>query len=159
MQEQTYFYCEHGQTLAQVAQSGCSISILGDTQHSRGHGPGKPAVALPTLSKGLVLGDLRRCLPASPFLWGHHFWKRGLSDSRFQWFQVEVLKMDVLSLRKLECSHQATRDDTVLTYIPSLLTLRCCLYLGLHLFLCRELKMAEGVPSFRRYWSSGPQEV
>jgi len=34
-------YCEGGQTLKQVAQRGYRISLLGDTQTTTGHSPGK----------------------------------------------------------------------------------------------------------------------
>lgn len=37
-----FFYCESGQTLAQVAHRGCGVSILGDTQNPNGEGPEQP---------------------------------------------------------------------------------------------------------------------
>ena len=42
------FYGEGGQTLAQAAQRGCGVFILGDTQNLTGHGLEQPA-----LSRGL----------------------------------------------------------------------------------------------------------
>jgi len=47
------FPCEGSQTLEQVAQKGCEVSILGDTPNSTGHSPQQPALVHPTLSKGL----------------------------------------------------------------------------------------------------------
>ena len=37
-------YCDGDQALEQVAQRGCGISILGDTQKLSGHGPGQPTL-------------------------------------------------------------------------------------------------------------------
>lgn len=45
----------------QVAQRGCRIFILGDTQNLTGHGSEKPTVADPALSM-----DWTRCLPEAP---------------------------------------------------------------------------------------------
>ena len=39
--QETLFYCEGDQTLAQVAQGGCGDSILRDIQKTFGHGPGQ----------------------------------------------------------------------------------------------------------------------
>jgi len=38
------FYSKGGQTLAQVGQRGCEVSILGDIQNSAGHGCGQRAL-------------------------------------------------------------------------------------------------------------------
>lgn len=58
-------YSEEGQTLEQVAQSSCGVSleILKDLA---GHGPGQPAVG--DLSSRAGLNYLQRCLPASAVL-------------------------------------------------------------------------------------------
>jgi len=45
--QETLFQWEGGQTLTQVAQRGCEVSILGDIQKPPGHGPGKPASGSP----------------------------------------------------------------------------------------------------------------
>jgi len=42
-----FFYCEGGQTLDQVAQRWCTISILGDIQNLAGHNPRQPAIVDP----------------------------------------------------------------------------------------------------------------
>ena len=42
--QETLFHCEGGQALAQVAQGGCGVSILADTQKPPEHGPGRLAV-------------------------------------------------------------------------------------------------------------------
>ena len=41
--------------LAQVAQRGCGVSHLGDTQKPSGHGPGQPALGGPAWAGGLDL--------------------------------------------------------------------------------------------------------
>ena len=38
--------------MAQVAQGGCGVSLLGDTQNLSGHGPGQPAPCGPTWAEG-----------------------------------------------------------------------------------------------------------
>ncbi|KAK4831197.1 hypothetical protein QYF61_015929 [Mycteria americana] len=53
MAQENIFHHEGGQALAQVAQRGCGISILGDIQSPAGHGPEQPAVADPALDRGL----------------------------------------------------------------------------------------------------------
>ena len=42
--QETPFCCEGDQALAQVAQGGCGISILGGIQKLRGHSPGQPGL-------------------------------------------------------------------------------------------------------------------
>ena len=59
--------CEGSQTVEQVAQRGCGLSIFGDTQNLTGHGPGQPAVADPALSRGLALTISPSPLPPQPF--------------------------------------------------------------------------------------------
>lgn len=45
-QENTFFfYCEVGQTLEEVTQTDCEVSIYEDPQKLTGHSPGQPAVA------------------------------------------------------------------------------------------------------------------
>lgn len=46
------FYCEGDWGLAQVAQGGCKVFILGDTQKLSGHNSGKPAVGSPAWAEG-----------------------------------------------------------------------------------------------------------
>ncbi|KAK4811097.1 hypothetical protein QYF61_016383 [Mycteria americana] len=41
------FYCEGGQTLEQVAQRGCGVSVLGDIKNPTGCGPEEPALVDP----------------------------------------------------------------------------------------------------------------
>jgi len=55
--QETLFYCEGGETLAQVAQRHCRVSILENTQKPNGHGPEQPqdlrlVAADPALSRG-----------------------------------------------------------------------------------------------------------
>lgn len=50
--------------MAQAAQGGGGVFILGHTPKPPGHGPGKPALGGPALSRGLA-GGLLRTLPAS----------------------------------------------------------------------------------------------
>jgi len=45
--KKTCLYCEGGQTVEEVAQKGCGISVFGDTQHPAGHGPGQSALCDP----------------------------------------------------------------------------------------------------------------
>lgn len=42
--QDTLYHCEDDQTRGQVAQRGGTVSILGNTQKSFGHGPGQPAI-------------------------------------------------------------------------------------------------------------------
>lgn len=42
--KKTLFSCESGQTLAQVAEGGCGVTISGDTQNLTGRGPWQPAL-------------------------------------------------------------------------------------------------------------------
>ncbi|KAK4830781.1 hypothetical protein QYF61_013614 [Mycteria americana] len=49
-----------GQKLEQVDQSGCAVSILGDTENVPGHSPGQPAPAAPALSCATIQTDLSR---------------------------------------------------------------------------------------------------
>jgi len=51
----SFFYCKHDQTLAQVAQRGCGVSILEDIQNLTGRGPEQRAVGDPALSRGMIL--------------------------------------------------------------------------------------------------------
>jgi len=53
--------------LEEVAQRGCSISTLGDTQNPTGHGPGQLVVGDPAWSRGVGLDDLRGAFPPPPF--------------------------------------------------------------------------------------------
>jgi len=46
------FYCASGQALAQVAQRGYVVSILGDTQYPTRHGPEQPILNLPCFELG-----------------------------------------------------------------------------------------------------------
>lgn len=64
-----WFYCKCDQTLEQVAQKGCGISILADLQTPSGHDPGQAALADPALSRGVRLDKLHRSLPASVIQW------------------------------------------------------------------------------------------
>lgn len=45
------WYCDRA--LAQVAQEGCRVSILGDFQKPNGHSPGQPAISDPVWAGGL----------------------------------------------------------------------------------------------------------
>jgi len=55
-------------TLEQVAQSGCGVSICGDTQSLIGHSPGNWTQSQATCSRGTGLDDLERSLPTSTTL-------------------------------------------------------------------------------------------
>ena len=44
--------------MAQIAQRGCGVSILGGIQKSTGHRPGQPAVVDPALSKKIGLQEV-----------------------------------------------------------------------------------------------------
>jgi len=50
--QETLFYCGGHQALAQAAQGGCGVSILGDTQKLIGHGHGQLALGSPALAGG-----------------------------------------------------------------------------------------------------------
>lgn len=54
-----YYYCAGAQTLEQVAQRHCGVSILGEVQNSTAHGPGQPALGDPALSSRLNCTVLR----------------------------------------------------------------------------------------------------
>ena len=45
--QETLFHCEGDGALAQVAQGGCGVSILGDTQKPSGHGLGQQTLGGP----------------------------------------------------------------------------------------------------------------
>ena len=45
--QETFFYCEGGQALEQVAQRGCGVSILGEVQKLTGRSPGQMALGAP----------------------------------------------------------------------------------------------------------------
>lgn len=47
MKQKNLSYCEGGQTLDQVAQRWCGVSILGDIQNLDEHGPRQPAIVDP----------------------------------------------------------------------------------------------------------------
>lgn len=51
-------------TQEQAVQGGCGVSIHGDIKNPTRHSP----EAGPTLSRGLGLHDMQRCLPASTIL-------------------------------------------------------------------------------------------
>ena len=51
--QEILFYCESDRALAQVAQGGCGVFILGDTQKWSGHGPGQQAPGDPAWTAGL----------------------------------------------------------------------------------------------------------
>lgn len=61
--QKNVIHCEGDQTLAQVAQRGCGVSVLGDTQMLTEHGPEHPAVLGPACSE--VGADFQRSLPTS----------------------------------------------------------------------------------------------
>lgn len=48
--EKTFFYCEGSQTLQQVAQRACGVSVLGDIENVTGHSPDQ------TTSVGATVG-------------------------------------------------------------------------------------------------------
>jgi len=48
-----HFYCENGQTLAQAAQRGWGVFMLGDTQNPAEHTTEQVALAYPALNRGL----------------------------------------------------------------------------------------------------------
>jgi len=62
-----FFFCSKGgQT--EVAQRGCGVSILGDTQNLTGHGPNQPAVGDPALSREVGLRSVLMYLLSSSVL-------------------------------------------------------------------------------------------
>lgn len=62
------FYYLSGQTLEQIAERGCEVSILADIQKPTGHGPKQTAVADAVLSSELGHDDLQK-----PLLTSIHF--------------------------------------------------------------------------------------
>lgn len=44
MEENTFLHCNDDQTLEQVAQKGCGVSICGDIKNLTGHVPGITAL-------------------------------------------------------------------------------------------------------------------
>ena len=62
--QETLFDCEGDRALAQVAQGGCGVSLLGDTQKPSGHSPGQPALGHPA-GAGVGPDDFQRSLPTS----------------------------------------------------------------------------------------------
>lgn len=42
--QENIFCCEGGQTLEEVSQRGCGVSICGDAESSTEHSPGQPAL-------------------------------------------------------------------------------------------------------------------
>ena len=61
----TLFYCEHHWALAQVAQRGCGVSLLGDIQKPSGHGPGQLALGGPAWA-GVLLDQMTSRGPSQP---------------------------------------------------------------------------------------------
>lgn len=59
------FHCEGHQTLEQVAQRGCGVSVLGESQNMCGHNLGQPTLVDSALSRGFDLDDLQSSLPTS----------------------------------------------------------------------------------------------
>lgn len=59
------------QTLQQVAQRGCVVSVYGDTQNLTGQGPEQPAAAPPWAAFGP--DTLQMCSPGSAHLWSREF--------------------------------------------------------------------------------------
>jgi len=62
------FYHMGGQTLEQVAQKVCGVSILRDMQTPVGHGSGQPAVVEVVLSRRIGLDSLQTSLSTSTVL-------------------------------------------------------------------------------------------
>ncbi|KAK4823564.1 hypothetical protein QYF61_003568 [Mycteria americana] len=53
--EKKQFYYVSSQTLEQIAETGCEVSVLGDIQKPLGHSPQQTALADPVLSRDLDL--------------------------------------------------------------------------------------------------------
>lgn len=62
-QKEKFFHCEGSQTLAQVAQPGCGVSILGDIRTPAGHSQEQPVLAVSALNWVGGLDDLQGSLP------------------------------------------------------------------------------------------------
>lgn len=56
-------YYEFVQTVEQVSQRHCEVTVFGDTQNPTGHSLEQPAGADPALSRKVGLDDLQRYLP------------------------------------------------------------------------------------------------
>lgn len=54
--------------LKQISQRVPEESLLRDSPNPTAHSSGQPRLADPALSRGVKLGDLLRCLPASAIL-------------------------------------------------------------------------------------------
>ena len=67
-EHQETLYCEGGWVLAQVAQRGGGVSILGDIQKSSGYGPGQLDLADLAISREVGLGSVQTSLPTSTVL-------------------------------------------------------------------------------------------
>lgn len=52
-EQETLFYCEGAQTLEQVSQGGCRVSLIRDNQNLSGYSPQRPAVAEPAWAVSL----------------------------------------------------------------------------------------------------------
>ncbi|KAK4827150.1 LOW QUALITY PROTEIN: hypothetical protein QYF61_015104 [Mycteria americana] len=82
--KKTLFYWEGGQTLEQVTQRGCGVSIHGAIQSLTGHGPGQPALGGPPSAVRLdqmVPSNLNRSLKMCiGFLWQGFGSREGYRD-------------------------------------------------------------------------------
>lgn len=61
-----FFFCEGGQTLEQVAQQSCGVSICGDLQNPPGHSPCATCSCWPCSEQGLDWAISRGALPPLP---------------------------------------------------------------------------------------------
>lgn len=60
-----FFYCECSQTLEEVVQRGCWVSVLGDAWNLSGSM--QPELAEPDLRRGVGLDHLQRSFPTIPY--------------------------------------------------------------------------------------------
>lgn len=70
-------YCENVEPLANIAQTACGVSILGDAQNLTGHNPTQSTLPGSTLSRKTGLDDLQTSL-------------QKLCDSKVQYFTSKI---------------------------------------------------------------------
>ncbi|KAK4832246.1 hypothetical protein QYF61_021171 [Mycteria americana] len=92
-------WCPGGLTLERVAQRGCGVSIVGDTQNSAGHGPEQPALPDPALSRWLdqMISRAQRCPTREPTDGDH------APSDRLRWPQPSPASSCAASGRRYPC--------------------------------------------------------
>jgi len=90
------WYCESNWALAQVAQTGGGVSILGDTQKLSGHGPGQQALGGPCVAGG----GWTRWPQEDPSNLNHSMWSLEV-ENRLSYFTVHSCLLSICWQKKI----------------------------------------------------------